>query len=66
MIESINTFYCTSSLSECRNDKIESIDTFYCTSSLQEFVLATNMTSCGSIEDKMRWAFKIYDEDNSG
>ena len=33
---------------------------------LKEFVLATNMTSCGSVEDKMRWAFKIYDVDQSG
>ena len=29
-------------------------------------MLATNMTSCGSVEDKMRWAFKIYDVDQSG
>ena len=24
------------------------------------------MTTCGSVEDKMRWAFKMYDTDGSG
>ena len=33
---------------------------------LQEFVLATNITTCGSAEDKLRWAFRMYDKDNSG
>ena len=33
---------------------------------LQEFVLATNMTTCGSAEDKLKWAFKLYDKDESG
>ena len=28
-------------------------------------MLATNLTSCGSSEDKMRWAFRIFDVDNS-
>ena len=23
------------------------------------------MTTCGSAEDKLKWAFKMYDEDNS-
>ena len=29
-------------------------------------MLATNLTSCGSSEDKMRWAFRIFDVDQSG
>ena len=32
----------------------------------QEFVLATNMSSCQSAEDKLRWAFRMYDKDGSG
>ena len=34
--------------------------------SLQEFMVATDMTSSGSIEEKLRWAFKMYDKDESG
>lgn len=33
---------------------------------VQEFMIATDMTSCGSTEEKLRWAFKMYDEDGSG
>ena len=33
---------------------------------IQEFMLATDMTSSGSTEEKLRWAFKMYDEDGSG
>ena len=33
---------------------------------MQEFVVATNMTSCNTPEDKLRWAFKMYDKDGSG
>ena len=29
-------------------------------------MLATDMTSSGSSEEKLRWAFKMYDEDGSG
>ena len=29
-------------------------------------MLATDMTSSGSTEEKLRWAFKMYDEDGSG
>ena len=32
----------------------------------QEFVLATNLTTAGSAEEKLRWAFKLYDKDESG
>ena len=32
----------------------------------QEFMLATDMTSSGSPEEKLRWAFKMYDKDGSG
>ena len=33
---------------------------------MQEFMIATDMTSCGSTDEKLRWAFKMYDEDGSG
>ena len=33
---------------------------------MQEFMLATDMTSSGSPEEKLRWAFKMYDKDASG
>ena len=33
---------------------------------LEENMVATNMTSSGSIEEKLRWAFKMYDKDESG
>ena len=29
-------------------------------------MLATDMTSSGSPEEKLRWAFKMYDKDGSG
>ena len=29
-------------------------------------MIATDMTSSGSTEEKLRWAFKMYDEDGSG
>ena len=29
-------------------------------------MVATDMTSSGSIEEKLRWAFKMYDKDESG
>lgn len=32
----------------------------------KEFMLATDMTSCGSPDEQLRWAFKMYDEDGSG
>ena len=32
----------------------------------QEFMLATDMTASGSPEEKLRWAFKMYDKDASG
>ena len=33
---------------------------------VQEFVVATNLTTAGSAEDKLRWAFRMYDKDGSG
>ena len=27
---------------------------------------ATDMTTCGSVDEKLRWAFKMYDGDGSG
>ena len=29
-------------------------------------MIATDMTSGGSPEEKLRWAFKMYDKDGSG
>ena len=29
-------------------------------------MLATNMAESGSPEEKLRWAFKMYDKDGSG
>ena len=29
---------------------------------LKEFMLATDMTASGSPEEKLRWAFKMYDK----
>merc|ERR1712181_99947 len=31
----------------------------------KEFMLATDMTASGSPEEKLRWAFKMYDKDDS-
>ena len=33
---------------------------------IQEFMMATDMTASGSPEEKLRWAFKMYDKDGSG
>ncbi|XP_040583468.1 neuronal calcium sensor 2 [Lepeophtheirus salmonis] len=32
----------------------------------KEFMMATDMTASGTVEEKLRWAFKMYDEDSSG
>jgi len=32
----------------------------------RQFVLATNMTSCSSPTDKLKWTFKMFDADGSG
>ena len=29
-------------------------------------MIATDMTTGGSIEEQLRWAFKMYDQDGSG
>ena len=29
-------------------------------------MIATDMTTGGSVEERLRWAFKMYDEDGSG
>ena len=36
------------------------------TLNMQEFLIATDMTSSGDPEEKLKWAFKMYDKDNSG
>ena len=28
--------------------------------------MATNLTTAGSAEEKLKWAFKLYDKDESG
>ena len=33
---------------------------------VQEFMIATDMTSSGDPEEKLRWAFRMYDKDGSG
>ena len=33
---------------------------------LKEFMIATDITSTGDPEEKLRWAFKMYDKDESG
>ena len=33
---------------------------------MKEFMIATDMTTSGSLDEKLRWTFKIYDEDGSG
>ena len=32
----------------------------------KEFMIATDMTSSGDPEEKLRWAFRMYDKDGSG
>ena len=38
----------------------------YTEDTLKEFMMATDMTASGSPEEKLRWAFKMYDKDGSG
>ena len=33
---------------------------------MQEFMIAMDMSRSGDPEEKLRWAFKMYDKDNSG
>ena len=32
----------------------------------QEFMKLTEFAECGSIKDRLAWAFKVYDKDMSG
>ena len=32
----------------------------------QEFMLATNASEANTTEEKLRWAFRLYDKDSSG
>ena len=38
----------------------------YTEDNIKEFMMATDMTASGSPEEKLRWAFKMYDKDGSG
>ena len=33
---------------------------------LQEFLMALDVTQCRSDREKLQWAFRLYDVDNSG
>ena len=48
-------------LALCFNFSFTSIKAVY-----QEFMLATTMSEARSPEDKLRWAFRLYDKDGSG
>ena len=45
---------------------VDKMRTQYYLQVFQEFMLATDMTASGSPEEKLRWAFKMYDKDGSG
>ena len=41
------------------SDKSGSID-------FNEFIVATNMPTSGTVREKLKWIFEMYDEDRSG
>ena len=51
-----NKYYSQKKNTNCKMSKTEK----------QEFMLATDMTGSGTPEEKLRWAFRMYDKDNSG
>ena len=42
------------------------IDFIFSVFHYQEFMLAVDMSSSGTPEQKLKWAFKIFDKDHSG
>ena len=40
--------------------------TFYNNNKNQEFMVAIDMTAGGTPEEKLKWAFKMYDRNDSG
>ena len=49
-----------------KKQKKHSNNLLYYVISVKEFMLATNVSEANSSEEKLRWAFRMYDKDSSG